>query len=140
MRIFVHLFVTLFLCAAFVADKNPTVDPVLLAGKWKMTGEYINGTLDTTNASRREIFYEFRSDNVFILSFRHDNDTTLYHIGGNYHYNAKRNRVTVHHFDKYKTTQKYYIQELSSGSLILIERGNEKRNKPEFENRFVRVE
>lgn len=140
MRFFVHLVVTLSLCTAFVADKTPAIDPVLLTGKWKMTGEYINGALDTSDASHREIFFEFRNDNVFMLSYRHDNDTTLYRIGGNYHYNAKHNRLTVHHFDKCKTTQKYSIKELSAGSLTLIEPGNEKRNKPEFENRFVRVE
>lgn len=140
MRFFIHLFITFSLCTAFVADKTPTIDPALLTGKWKMTGEYINGTLDTTNCERREIFFEFRNDHAFMLSFRHGNDTTLYHIGGNYHYNVKRNRLTVHHFDKGRTTQKYYIRELSSGSLILVEPGSEKRNKPEFENRFVRVE
>lgn len=128
------------LCFAFTPENNSSYDPNLLVGKWELSGEYINGTLDTTNASSREIFFEFRSDHSFVLSFRHDNDTALYRIGGNYHYNAKRNRLTVHHFDKYKTTQKYCVQELSSGSLILVEPGNERRNKPEFENRFVRVE
>lgn len=111
-------------CFSFQVKPTVHLNPDDLTGKWKFVQTKHDGIADSTANNVKEYYYEFRSDKEFILSYRHNDDTTLYRIGGKYSVNAKNGIVRTKYDDKGHTRTRYTVQALDTNELVLVSKGD----------------